>query len=144
MNNHPVCQIIAACDRAISARDYDRLMVHYADDAALVVKPGMVVRGKVNIRRAFAAIAEYFQHQLVVRQGKMELIEGADNVLVIMETELFFPDGLGGIQTLTRRATYVFRLEADGQWRCTIDNSYGTTLLDNVECRPVTGAKNVA
>ena len=29
-----------------------------------------------------------------------------------------------------RRATYVFRKEADGQWRCTIDNSYGTTLLD--------------
>jgi len=23
----------------------------------------------------------------------------------------------------------VFRKEADGQWRCTIDNSYGTALL---------------
>ncbi|TNJ24608.1 hypothetical protein CF111_07670 [Aeromonas sobria] len=29
-----------------------------------------------------------------------------------------------------RRATYVFRKETDGQWHCTIDNSYGTKLLD--------------
>ena len=58
----------------------------------------------------------------------MEVIEGADNALVIMETRLRYPDGEGWIDE-TRRATYVFRKEGDGQWRCTIDNSYGTTLL---------------
>ncbi len=31
---------------------------------------------------------------------------------------------------MSRRATYVFRLESDGRWLCTIDNSYGTSLLD--------------
>ena len=31
---------------------------------------------------------------------------------------------------LTRRATYVFRREADGAWRCAVDNSYGTDLLE--------------
>jgi ketosteroid isomerase-like protein len=31
---------------------------------------------------------------------------------------------------VTRRATYVFRREADGHWVCTVDNSYGTALLD--------------
>ncbi len=30
---------------------------------------------------------------------------------------------------ISRRATYVFRKEPGGQWRCTVDNSYGTTLL---------------
>ncbi|VFT75009.1 Yybh protein [Klebsiella aerogenes] len=38
--------VIEACDRAISQEDYDTLMAYYAEDAALVVKPGMVVRGK--------------------------------------------------------------------------------------------------
>lgn len=38
--------VIEACDRAISQEDYDTLMSYYAEDAALVVKPGMVVRGK--------------------------------------------------------------------------------------------------
>ena len=67
--------VIEACDRAISQEDYDTLMGYYAEDAALVVKPGMVVRGKENIRKAFIAIADYFQHRLIVTQGKMEVIE---------------------------------------------------------------------
>ena len=61
--------VIEACDRAISQEDYTTLMEHYADDATLVVKPGMVVSGKENIRKAFIAIADYFQHRLVVTQG---------------------------------------------------------------------------
>lgn len=30
---------------------------------------------------------------------------------------------------LEREATYVFRRDADGAWRCAVDNSYGTSLL---------------
>ncbi len=52
---------------------------------------------------------------------------------MIMETWLNYPDGQGGLTDETRRATYVFRKETDGQWRCTIDNSYGTALLAAVD-----------
>ncbi|CAM3073125.1 hypothetical protein SB6411_01479 [Klebsiella spallanzanii] len=121
--------VIEACDRAISQEDYDSLMEYYAEDAALVVKPGMVVRGKENIRKAFIAIADYFQHRLVVTQGKMEIIEGGGNALVIMETRLDIPTAEGGITQVTRRATYVFHLQGE-RWLCTVDNSYGTDLLD--------------
>ncbi|MGL5813739.1 MAG: YybH family protein [Aeromonas sp.] len=130
MSQHPLRALIETCDAAISRRNFDALMAFYAEDAALVVKPGMVVRGIPAIRRAFGAISDYFDGQLEVTQGAMEVIEGADNALVIMETKLNYPDGKGGRIDETRRATYVFRKEADGQWRCTIDNSYGTTLLD--------------
>lgn len=121
--------VIEACDRAISQEDYDSLMEYYAEDAALVVKPGMVVRGKENIRKAFIAIADYFQHRLVVTQGKMEIIEGGGNALVIMETRLDIPTAEGGITQVTRRATYVFCQQGE-RWLCTVDNSYGTDLLD--------------
>jgi uncharacterized protein (TIGR02246 family) len=129
MTSHPLRQIIEACDKAISAKDYDALMAYYAEDAALVVKPGMTVQGKEAIRKAFMAIADYFQGQLVVEQGDMQVIEGAGNALVIMETKLRFPDSDGNPVDITRRATYVFRLEDNGRWLCTIDNSYGTELL---------------
>lgn len=131
MSTHPIRQVIEACDKAISDRDFDSLMAHYAVDAALVIKPGMVARGKNDIRKAFIAISDYFQDQLVVEQGEMQVIEGAQDALVIMETVLHFPDGQGGTVTTTRRATYVFRHEPDGRWVCTIDNSYGTSLLDH-------------
>jgi ketosteroid isomerase-like protein len=108
MSNPQLKAAIEACDRAISQEDYATLMAYYAEDAVLVVKPGMVVRGKENIRKAFVAIADYFQHRLVVTQGKMEIIEGAGNALVIMETR---------------------QLQND-RWLCSVDNSYGTDLLD--------------
>ncbi|MEQ9903499.1 YybH family protein [Pectobacterium aroidearum] len=130
MKPHPIREIIEACDKAISERDFDALMRYYAEDAALVIKPGMVARGKDDIRKAFVAIADYFKNQLVVEQGNMQVIEGGGDALVIMETVLYYPDEQGSIVTTTRRATYVFRKDADGNWLCTVDNSYGTTLLD--------------
>ena len=129
MNAHPLRDIIEACDRAITAADYDTLMTFYADDAALVVQPGQVVHGKDRIRKAFIAIAAHFQHKLKVTQGEMQVIEGADTALVIMETHLEVPDPSGALTHVTRRATYVFGRNAEGQWRCTVDNSYGTDLL---------------
>ena len=44
MSQHPLRTLIETCDAAISRRDFDALMAFYAEDAALVVKPGMVVR----------------------------------------------------------------------------------------------------
>ena len=137
MSQHPLRTLIETCDAAISRRDFDALMAFYAEDAALVVKPGMVVRGIPAIRRAFTAISDYFDGQLEVTQGAMEVIEGADNALVIMETRLRYPDEQGGLVDETRSATYVFRKESDGQWRCTIDNSYGTALLAVVDPVPL-------
>ena len=131
MVNPPLKAVIEACDRAISQEDYETLMDYYAEDALLVVTPEQVVKGKENIRKAFLAIADYFQHRLVVTQGKMEIIEGGDNALVIMETRLDIPTE-AGITQVTRRATYVFRQQGE-RWLCTVDNSYGTDLLDAPE-----------
>lgn len=129
MTAHPLRDIIEACDRAITAADYDTLMTFYADDAALVVQPGQVVHGKERIRKAFMAIAAHFQHKLKVTQGEMQVIEGANTALVIMETHLEVPDASGTLAHVSRRATYVFSRNAEGQWCCTVDNSYGTDLL---------------
>ena len=129
MAPHPLERLIRAADAAITAEDFDALMDFYADDATLVVKPGLNVTGKENIRAAFVRIADYVQHSLVVGQGRMDVIEGGDTALVIMESTLDYVEA-GEKVTVTRRATYVFRREADGRWACTVDNSYGTALLD--------------
>ncbi|OCJ17942.1 DUF4440 domain-containing protein [Rhizobium sp. AC44/96] len=131
MSSHPLKALIEAADRAIGAEDFDALMEFYAEDATLVVKPGLIASGKEQIRRAFVAIADYFDHSIVVTQGDMQVIEGADTALVIMETVLE-TSGKGGLPlSMTRRATYVFRRDADGKWLCVIDNSYGTDLLNS-------------
>nr|VUD28218.1 Yybh protein [Raoultella sp. NCTC 9187] len=129
MSNPQLKAAIEACDRAISQEDYATLMAYYAEDAVLVVKPGMVVRGKENIRKAFVAIADYFQHRWSSPREKWRLLKAAGNALVIMETRLDIPTAEGGSTQVTRRATYVFQLQND-RWLCSVDNSYGTDLLD--------------
>ena len=128
MASHPLEQLIRAADAAITAEEFDALMDFYADDATLVVKPGLCVAGKDNIRAAFVRIADYVQHSLVVGQGRMEVIEGGATALVIMESTLRYVEA-GQQVDVARRATYVFRKEGDGRWLCTVDNSYGTDLL---------------
>ena len=124
---HPVLKLIKQADSAITSEDFDALMDFYAEDAALVVQQGLIARGKSQIRNAFIAIAQHFGNALTVSQGAAQVIEGAGNALVIMETLLYVGDATDPIK---RRATYVFQDDPQNGWLCTVDNSYGTELLD--------------
>jgi uncharacterized protein (TIGR02246 family) len=130
MASHPLLALIQAADRAITAEDFDSLMAFYADDAVLVVKPGLNVAGKAGIRAAFLKIAEYVRHTMRVGQGRFEVLETGDTALVIMESTLDYVDPNGAPVHALRRATYVFKRDVGDRWLCAIDNSYGTALLD--------------
>ncbi|MDR4433694.1 YybH family protein [Bacillus tequilensis] len=121
--------IISAYDLAIQNEDFDTLMNYYTEDAILVVKPGKIARGKEEIKRAFIAIANYFDHHIAPTQGEMILLESGDTVLVLYQT-LLDSDKKDSEYAMERRATYVFRKNVQGQWLCAVDNSYGTDLID--------------
>jgi len=127
MSDHDLRSLIEAADRAITEENFDALMEFYADNATLVVRPGQTATGKTQIRKAFEAIAAHFKNRITVRQGRMQVIEGGDTALVVMETILEIPQE---DDPVVRRATYVFRRSAAGGWLCVVDNSYGTALLD--------------
>jgi ketosteroid isomerase-like protein len=59
----------------------------------------------------------------------MLVIEGAGTALVLAKTRVLGTLKSGEPYDTLRRATYVFRKEQYGEWRCTVDNSYGTELL---------------
>ncbi|BEV39432.1 nuclear transport factor 2 family protein [Bacillus stercoris] len=120
--------IISACDLAIQNEDFDTLMNYYSEDAILVVKPGMIARGKEEIKKAFITIANYFNHHIVPTQGEMIMLEAGDTVLVLSQT-LLDSDKKDSEYAMERRATYVFKKNAQGEWLCVIDNSYGTDLI---------------
>ena len=123
---HPVLARIREADRLIIAEAFDALMDHYTDDAVLVMSPGREVLGREAIREAMEKIATYFAHGLKVTQQGMHVLEAGETVLVLARTLVSAP----GRDDELRHATYVYRREADGQWRCCIDNSYGHRLLD--------------
>lgn len=130
MPTHVLHRVIDAADKAIMAEDFEAVMDFYDDHATLVVRPGLNAVGKEQIRKAFVAIADHFNHALKITQDKMKIIESGDTALVIAEAVLDTQGANGAPMPLVRRATYVFRKNADGKWLCLIDNSYGTDLLN--------------
>ncbi|WP_062238946.1 YybH family protein [Fictibacillus sp. FJAT-27399] len=126
---HVLKELINKCDLAIKKEDFDTLMNYYTDDAVLVVKPGMIARGKEEIKKAFIAIAEYFNNSIVPTQGEMTILEAGDTALVISQT-LLAADKNDSEYSMDRRATYVFKKNSNGEWLCAIDNSYGTDLIN--------------
>jgi uncharacterized protein (TIGR02246 family) len=126
MGKHPVELLIEKADKAINEEDFDTLIDIYADDAVLVIQPGMNAVGKDQIRKAFEAIAAHFDHSLNVTQAGMHILETGDTALVLAKTLV----SAKGQPVLERKATYVFRKESSNDWVCVIDNSYGHDLLE--------------
>lgn len=127
---HELKELIKKCDLAIKQEDFDTLMNYYTDDAILVVKPGMIARGKDEIKKAFIEIAKFFNNSIIPTQGEMIILEAGDTALVISQTFLE-ADIKDSEYSMERRATYVFKKDLHDGWRCAIDNSYGTDLLNN-------------
>ena len=126
MKKHPIELQINKADIAINQEDFDSLMDIYADDAVLVIKPGMSAVGKEQIRKAFEAVAAYFEHSLEVKQAGMEILEAGDTALVLAKTLI----SAKGHPVAERKATYVFKKDANDAWICVIDNSYGHDVLE--------------
>jgi len=127
---HELKEVIKKCDLAIKQEDFDTLMNYYTDDAILVIKPEMIARGKEEIKKAFIAIAKYFNNSIVPIQGDMIILEAGESALVLSQTLLEANNKKDSEYSMDRRATYVFRRDTQGKWLCAIDNSYGTELLN--------------
>ena len=132
MQTHPINTLVCAAHDAINREDFDSLMEFYTDDATVVVVPGRAANGKEEIRSAFVALAEHFQHTLYVTQGDMIVIEGGDSALVIAQVNVRANMKSSAPTMETRNANYVFKRGEDDQWRCIVDNSYGAALLNQL------------
>ena len=123
---HEIELLIRKADTAINREDFETLIDIYADDAVLVIKPGMNAVGKEQIKKAFEAIAAHFEHSLDVKQAGMAILETGDTALVLAKTVV----SAKKLPATERKATYVFKRDPDNRWVCVIDNSYGHELLE--------------
>ncbi|WML48579.1 DUF4440 domain-containing protein [Neobacillus sp. PS3-34] len=127
---HELKELIKKADLAIKNEDFDTLMNYYTDDAILVVKPGTIAKGKDEIKKAFIAIAKYFNNSIVPTQGEMIILEAGETALVLSHTFLEAVKKSDSEYSMDRRATYVYKKNSQGEWLCAIDNSSGTELIN--------------
>lgn len=69
--NGLIKELIDAADKAIKEERFDDLIDFYTEDAVLVVKPGLEVRGKEAIKKAFIKIAEYFKNSVILNYSQV-------------------------------------------------------------------------
>jgi ketosteroid isomerase-like protein len=127
MSKHSLEETVEMLDEAFNRGDIEAVLAFYEDEAVVVVEPGRLARGKVAIRAAFEFV---FSLQGMAKQIKTNVVESGDLALFLSKWTFTgtLPDGTPFTREST--ATCVFRKNSGGEWRCLIDNSYGTAVLD--------------
>ncbi|HZR25352.1 MAG TPA: DUF4440 domain-containing protein [Vicinamibacterales bacterium] len=108
-------------DAAAAGKDLDKIVSYWSDDA-VVIEPGQpVFEGKAAIRAYVAdslKIPGFKIHWVSEKpvfspDGAMAYMRGVDEMTV--------PGPNGALMTVHTRGVSVWRKEADGEWRCTVD-----------------------
>jgi len=110
-------------DLASAGKDVEKIVSYWSDDAVLIFPGQPVLEGK-------AAIRAYVTKSLKTPGFKIHWVSekptfSPDGKLAYMrgKDELTVPGQNGAPVTLHLRGISIWRLDADGQWRCVVDIS---------------------
>ena len=110
-------------DLAWAGKDVDKIVSYWSDDAVLIFPGQPVLEGK-------AAIGAYVAESLKTPGFKIHWVSekpvfSPDGKLAYLrgKDELTVPGPNGAPATLHLRGISIWRLDADGQWRCVVDIS---------------------
>jgi ketosteroid isomerase-like protein len=110
-------------DLASAGKDVEKIVSYWSDDAVLIFPGQPLLEGKAAIRAYVAEslnIPGFRIHWVSERpvfspDGKLAYMRGKD--------ELTAPGPNGAPVTVHLRGISIWRLDADGQWRCVVDMS---------------------
>lgn len=110
-------------NEAFAAGDIDRLMEYYLCDAVLVLEPGKPVSTPAAIREAMLG---YMSYKLPIVSTIRYVYEAGDTAIIIADWTIDGDDPDGKTVHLSGAGTDVLRRGADGGWRYSIDNPFGS------------------
>ena len=119
----PACapeELHALVEAGFNARDIDRLVELYDEDATLIVPPeGAPATGKPAIREAIRATLALQPRARLVVLDKLE----ADGLALTQGLWTLVGTGEDGARVeLSGRGTMVSRCQSDGSWKIVLDN----------------------
>ena len=111
-------------DLAAAGKDVDKVISYWTDDAVLIFPGQPIIEGKAAIRAYVAscfsnpAFKIHWKSTKVTfsPDGKLAYMSGTDD-------EMTVPGPNGAPMRLHLRGIAIWRLDADGQWRCVVDIS---------------------
>lgn len=126
--NH-ISEVLSRLHGAVNNGDLDTIHSCYGNNAKVVSTP---ITGATH-RNCVAALTTFqqkFMPDHLVTTGDEIVIEAGDVALVVAKLYLVPKATPHALPCEGKRAVYVMQRQDDGEWRCIIDNFFGTDLLD--------------
>jgi len=132
--NNPISHVLQQLHDAVNRGDQDALSQYYATDAKVVATPMSTDNHQHASQRdcidALLKFQKKFMPEHFVTTGDERVIQAGDVALVIAKLYLVPKATPNALPCEGKRAVYVLQKDASGEWRCIIDNFFGTDLLD--------------
>ena len=129
MHQHPVFETLNRLHQAFNDKDYDAVSACYHDEAKVIATPHDVGKTDEKASQSLARFRALYAQDVTVSNGDQMVVEVDDVALVLSKLYLANAEQF---TTNSTPAMYVFKKNKAGEWRCLIDNFFGTTLLEHV------------
>ena len=109
--------------KAAEAKDLDKMVAPYLDDAVIFPSSGLAVVGKDNIRKFFSRIAEGPNMRFAFSNVTVDVARSGDLAEDRGSMQVTVTDKKGKTTTQTGQYVLVYKKQADGSWKVAADTS---------------------
>src|SRR5262245_13856303 len=111
---------------AINRGDLERAVGAYEPGAVLLVQPGQLARGSIQLREALAG---FIALKPTLTSETQEVIEAGNVALYVGRWNLRGTDPAGKPVVMAGESSDILRRQADGRWLIALDNPWGDQIL---------------
>lgn len=108
-------------DLAKAGKDVDKIVSYWTEDAVLIFPGQPVIEGKAAIRAYVASCASNPVFKIHWKSSRVTFSPDGKMAYLPARSEMTVPGPDGAPLHLILRAITIWRIEADGQWRCVVD-----------------------
>ena len=126
--NESITALLTRLHHAVNTGDFETISNCYSENAKVVANP--LGRQQHDSITALQAFQKKYMPSHLVTTGDEIVIEAGDIALVISKLYLIPSATPLATPCEGKRALYVMQRQFNGEWRCIIDNFFGTDLLD--------------
>ncbi|HYJ04144.1 MAG TPA: nuclear transport factor 2 family protein [Chthoniobacterales bacterium] len=108
-------------DLARAGKDVDKIVSYWTEDAVLIFPGQPVVAGKAAIRAYVASCVSSPVFKIHWKSSKATFSPDGKMAYMPAATEMTVPGPNGAPLQVKLRAITIWRVDADGEWRCVVD-----------------------
>jgi uncharacterized protein (TIGR02246 family) len=118
-----IMQLSKEWSRVASAKDVEKTISYWADDAILMSANQPVLSGKTAIRQMVEESFKIPGFKISWQPHSVTVSESGDMAYMIEDSEVSFTDSTGNQNSITNKAVSIWRKQKDGSWKNVVDIS---------------------